>query len=62
MDNAVAVNLQVDIVDDAAVLELQVDVGRDVVEDNCKPNVLENERLHEVFCRRLNCDLVVTGI
>jgi hypothetical protein len=40
MDNAVVVKLQVD---DAAVLEFQVDVGRDVVEDNCKPNVLENE-------------------
>jgi hypothetical protein len=40
MDDAVVVKLQVD---DTAVLELQVDVGRDVVEDNCKPNVLENE-------------------
>jgi hypothetical protein len=43
MDDAVVVKLQVDIVDDTAVLELHVDVGRDVVEDNCKPNVLENE-------------------
>jgi hypothetical protein len=61
-DDVVVLRLQVDTVNDAVVLWLQVDVGRNVDENTEGSDILVNEWASVDICKRLDCDLVVTGI
>ncbi len=61
-DDVVVLWLHGNTVDDENVLVLHVCIVEDVGKYNWDPDVIVNERSPEVCCKRLYCDLVVTGI